>query len=246
MSEPSGHSSKTPLVIGLIAAAVIIGLVLAFWLPRRGAQPVAAEPQLPEIGAVAQRQATPPPAPVVERPAQPEPAPVAPIEETPTTAPTAPEVPAAVVEAMKNVAELPELFEATPTVPVEPEVEESAPTVAAASLDLSRVEPAVLAWANAWSGQRVDDYLEFYANEFVPPDRLSRDEWETQRFTRLRKPAWIKIELGDFRQRSIGRDRVSVTFSQAYSSDTFSDTVDKTLELVWEEGAWKIAKEDSS
>ncbi|MEE9562314.1 MAG: DUF4440 domain-containing protein, partial [Thermoanaerobaculia bacterium] len=147
--------------------------------------------------------------------------------------------------------ELPEAFKATPMAAVEPAIEEAAPIgepariAAVGSGDLSRVEPTVLAWAQAWSGQRVDDYLGFYAYEFAPPDGSSRDDWERQRFNRLRKPAWIKVELDGLRQQPIGADRVTVTFSQTYSSDTYSDSVAKTLELVWEDGAWKIASENS-
>jgi hypothetical protein len=74
---------------------------------------------------------------------------------------------------------------------------------------------------------------------------LSRDEWEIQRFNRLRKPAWIKVELNGLRHQPIDAERVSVTFTQAYSSDTFSDSVAKTIELVWEDGGWKIATENS-
>jgi uncharacterized protein (TIGR02266 family) len=216
-AETSDHGSKAPLLVGVIGAGLLLALALAYWLPQRGAQPDAVEPAAPEIAAAAQRQATPPPPPIVE--------------ETPEPAP--------------------ELFEEPPAAAVEPVIEEPAPIgepariAAVGSGDLSRVEPTVLAWAQAWSGQRVDDYLGFYANEFAPSDGTSRDDWETQRFSRLRKPAWIKVELDGIRQQPIGADRVTVTFSQAYSSDTFSDSVAKTLELVWEDGAWKIASENS-
>ena len=36
---------------------------------------------------------------------------------------------------------------------------------------------------------------------------------------------------------------MSVSFDQAYTSDTYSDQVRKTQVLVWQEGAWKIAEE---
>jgi hypothetical protein len=219
-AETSDHGGKAPLLVGVIGAGLLLALALAYWLPQRGSQPDAVEPPAPEIAAAAQRQATPPPPPTVE--------------ETPDPAP-----------------ELPELFEAPPAAAVEPVIEESAPIgepariAAVGSGDLSRVEPTVLAWAQAWSGQQVDEYLGFYANEFAPSDGRSRNDWETQRFSRLRKPAWIKVELDGISQQPVGADRVSVTFTQAYSSDTFSDSVAKTLELVWEDGAWKIASENS-
>ncbi|MGB6855073.1 MAG: PilZ domain-containing protein [Thermoanaerobaculia bacterium] len=227
-AETSDRGSKAPLLVSVIGVGLVVALALAYWLPQRGARPVAEEPPVPESGAVAQLQATPPPAPTAEVPD-----PTGSVEE------------ALVEETSVPAPELPELFEAQPTAAVEPAIEKPAPVEVAGSGDLSTVDATVLAWAQAWSGQQVDDYLGFYASEFNPPDGLSRDEWETQRFNRLRKPAWIKVELDGLRQQPIGADRVSVTFSQAYSSDTFSDSVAKTIELVWEDGAWKIASENS-
>jgi len=167
-------------------------------------------------------------------------------EELPVPDRTEPVEVVAVVETSDPTPELPEVFEATPAIQEAAPIGEPARIVAVGSGDLSRVEPTVLAWAQAWSGQRVDEYLGFYANEFAPSDGSSRDDWEKQRFNRLRKPAWIKVELDGLRQQPIGADRVSVTFSQAFLSDTFSDSVTKTLELVWEDGAWKITSENSS
>jgi uncharacterized protein (TIGR02266 family) len=210
-AETSDGGSKAPLLVGVIGTGLLLALALAYWLPQRGAQPVAKELPVPDRAE-----------------------------------------PVEVVAVVETSDPAPEAFEATPATAIEPAIEEAAPIgepariAAVGSGDLSRVEPTVLAWAQAWSGQRVDEYLGFYANEFAPPEGLSRDDWETQRFNRLRKPAWIKVELDGLRQQPIGTDRVSVTFSQAFSSDTFSDSVAKTLELVWEDGAWKIASENSS
>jgi uncharacterized protein (TIGR02266 family) len=219
----SDRGSKTPLLVGVIAAVLILAIVLVYWLPRRGTQPVAERSPASEVGAITQRQSTSPPAPVAEVL---EPTP--PVEQVAVEESSDP-APAAVEPAVE-----------------EPEpVAEPARTATVASSDLSRVEPTVLSWAQAWSGQRVDDYLGYYADEFVPPNGLSRDEWEIQRFNRLRKPAWIKVELNGLRHQPIDAERVSVTFTQAYSSDTFSDSVAKTIELVWEDGGWKIATENS-
>jgi hypothetical protein len=47
--------------------------------------------------------------------------------------------------------------------------------------DLRQVEAFVRAWAAAWAGQRVSDYLGFYAPDFVPAAGMSRGDWVTQR-----------------------------------------------------------------
>ncbi|MCP4205157.1 MAG: hypothetical protein GY769_24875 [bacterium] len=40
-------------------------------------------------------------------------------------------------------------------------------------------------------------------------------------------------------------DLVEATFFQNYRSSDFSDSVQKVVELVWEDGSWKISREDT-
>jgi hypothetical protein len=112
--------------------------------------------------------------------------------------------------------------------------------------DRRQVEAFVRAWASAWAGQRVNDYLGFYAPDFVPAGGMSRGDWVIQRRQRLSRPKWIKVEVGDMTQESMAEDRVSVSFPQTYEADTYSDEVTKTLVLVWLEDSWRIASEKSS
>ena len=60
---------------------------------------------------------------------------------------------------------------------------------------------------------------------------------------RIERPRSIVVEIGNARTVELGPERVSVSFDQAYTSDTYSDQVRKTQVLVWQEGAWKIAEE---
>lgn len=100
----------------------------------------------------------------------------------------------------------------------------------------------VEAWARAWSDQRVDDYLYFYASDFSPVGGASREEWEALRRERLSAPSFVKVSVA-FLDFETGESGAMVRFNQSYESDTFSDVVTKTLQLVREEGAWKIARE---
>lgn len=117
-------------------------------------------------------------------------------------------------------------------------------------------EPAELAalveaWARAWSEQRVEAYLYFYSQGFVPLGDMSRDEWQELRRVRVAAPGYVKVSVAflDFESGESaggsagGSDRALVRFNQSYESDTFGDVVTKTLELVREGGVWKIAKE---
>jgi len=118
----------------------------------------------------------------------------------------------------------------------EPEAEEQVPNAA----DLAAV---VEAWARAWAEQRVDDYLSFYSGEFVPANGSSPPEWREVRRQRVAAPEFVKVSVAFLDFDTTDPDRALVRFNQSYESDTFSDIVTKTLELVREDGAWKIVKE---
>ena len=109
--------------------------------------------------------------------------------------------------------------------------------------DPAAADAAVAAWAAAWSEQRVDDYLEAYSAEFVPPDGLRRGEWASQRRNRIQRPRSIRVSLGPMSRTELDDGRVRLTFEQSYETETYSDQVVKTLELLWEDDAWKIASE---
>jgi hypothetical protein len=132
--------------------------------------------------------------------------------------------------------EQPEALAPAATVPVE--APEPVPELPSAS-------EAVFAWARAWSEQRVDDYLSSYSKEFVPPNDLSRAEWEAYRRERLLAPSSITLTLEAVTEEEIETGRARVTFDQAYETATYSDKVRKTVLLVWEDDSWRIAVEES-
>ncbi len=101
----------------------------------------------------------------------------------------------------------------------------------------------VAAWVRAWSEQRVDDYLGFYARSFRPAWGLARGEWEARRRTRLEAPQFIDLEITGLEVETRGPGRVRVCFSQTYRSDSYRDRVQKTLILVLEEREWRIVEE---
>lgn len=125
--------------------------------------------------------------------------------------------------------------------PVEPEPE---PEPSEASvLELEDPTAVVQAWARAWSEQRVEDYLSFYARDFVPADSSSREEWKALRRTRVAGPEWIDVRVALADLQPLEDDRIAVVFLQSYESDLMTDVVLKTLEMVREDGVWKIAAE---
>jgi len=120
----------------------------------------------------------------------------------------------------------------------------------AADEDASQVssEMAALArdWAQAWSDQRADDYLGFYSRGFLIPGGMSREGWESQRRRRISRPSFIKLSLEFEASSFIDAGRGWIRFRQSYWSNSFSDVVTKRLELIREDGGWKILQESAS
>lgn len=106
-------------------------------------------------------------------------------------------------------------------------------------------ESAAQRWAAAWSSQRVEAYLAAYSDAFALPDELDRRTWEAQRRLRIQKPESIRVELGAVELLSFAADSATLRFNQSYVTESYSDRVSKTLELVWENEGWKIASESS-
>ena len=120
----------------------------------------------------------------------------------------------------------------------DPEPEPLSPTEAAID--------TVRAWAAAWSDQRVDDYLSYYAPDFRPPDGLGRDAWEERRRERLGRPAYIRVTITSLGAEAAGDGTVRATFGQEYKSDTFADQVTKVLTLAKRDGRWRILVEQAT
>ena len=121
-----------------------------------------------------------------------------------------------------------------------------AATSAAASepgIDSAGINATLLAWAKAWSAKDANAYLATYAPDFAPEGGLSRASWEQQRRDRISRPSRIGVRALNPEIVRIGADRVRVNFTQDYQSDSFSDQVNKALELRSTDGGWKIVRE---
>ncbi len=105
------------------------------------------------------------------------------------------------------------------------------------------VESAANKWAKAWSAQDVESYLASYGQEFVPPKRLSRKQWEKERRVRLRKPSFIKVKLSNMKINLHGKDYAEIKFTQSYQSDTYGDKVKKEILMRKVEDKWLITQE---
>ncbi len=117
------------------------------------------------------------------------------------------------------------------------------PTPAASTAVHDAVVKALDAWALAWSSRNVDGYLAAYSPEFKPDGGLGFAEWQAQRRVRIGKAKSIAVAVIDPDVQSIDANRVRVSFTQDYQSDTISDKVVKIVELTQSNGSWKITRE---
>lgn len=116
----------------------------------------------------------------------------------------------------------------------------AAPVAAAAN---DPVIKALDAWAAAWSSRDVDAYLAAYSPDFKPDGGLALGEWREQRRVRIGKAKSIAVAVLNPEITQLDAQRVSVSFTQDYTSDTIADKVTKVIELVQAGGSWKITRE---
>jgi tetratricopeptide (TPR) repeat protein len=120
---------------------------------------------------------------------------------------------------------------------------EPAPPPVPPPADPAEVENALRGWAAAWSARDVAGYLAHYADDFTPPNGLSRRDWEQARAQRIGAPSFIKVELADLQVTPHGSDHATAQFMQHYQSDQFSDSVLKSVLLKRAGTAWLITQE---
>ncbi|MDO9636290.1 MAG: DUF4440 domain-containing protein, partial [Thiobacillus sp.] len=86
-------------------------------------------------------------------------------------------------------------------------------------------------------------YLAAYAGNYAPAG-MTRSSWEAQRRARITAPQEIDVQVSDLKIEQQGTS-ASASFRQTYRSDRLTSTVNKTLKLALQDGAWRIVDETS-
>ena len=102
---------------------------------------------------------------------------------------------------------------------------------------------AVLAWASAWSNQKVESYLAFYAEDFKTPKGEARSEWDASRRQRISGPKKIEVVIESPKVVLDGEGSAAVSFRQIYTSDSLKVNSKKTLIMSRTQGRWVIQQE---
>jgi tetratricopeptide (TPR) repeat protein len=122
-------------------------------------------------------------------------------------------------------------------------VAEKKPAPPPAADAAAEVLKAVDSWAQAWSSKDVQAYLSHYAQDFDPPGKQSRTDWEKLRRARIEAPKTISVSIDSPKVTMEGSDAARVSFRQTYHSDRFNGTSNKTLVMTRTNGRWQILEE---
>lgn len=114
---------------------------------------------------------------------------------------------------------------------------------AAPAADCAKLPQAVETWLKAWNSKDVTAYLGSYSSNFVPGKGIDRKQWEAMRTSRIGKQGDISITTGKLTTARCDAKAAEVSFSQAYGSATYKDTVNKTLAFENVQGVWRITRE---
>lgn len=109
----------------------------------------------------------------------------------------------------------------------------------------AEVMQQVNAWVAAWEAKDYSNYINFYAPTFTPEGGVSRADWFQLRRSRIAGRDAIKVEIQKMNVRQDGNDRAFAEFRQLYQSSVYSDTTQKTLEMIKVNGKWLINRESS-
>jgi adhesin transport system outer membrane protein len=173
--------------------------------------------------AMAQLDATKPPAPPLPTPAVPGPNAMLPAGDTPP-------VPQARVPSSANA-------------PVVAPDQQPVPPSSAAGPEAQELTARVKAWAAAWAAKDFASYAAFYAPTFVPADGTSRDAWAKQRAQRIAAADQVQVDVSNVNLRRDAKDMVMVEFQQRYRSTTYRDVTLKALRWIKVGGQWLIERE---
>jgi adhesin transport system outer membrane protein len=118
------------------------------------------------------------------------------------------------------------------------------PTPVAVGPDVE-LENRIKSWAAAWSARDYGAYTGFYAPTFTPDGGLNREDWAQLRRSRISPREAISVDINDLKIRMDGPDRAFAEFRQVYQSKAYSDTTQKTLEMIRVGGKWLVNRESS-
>ncbi|MEQ9022732.1 MAG: hypothetical protein RLN82_08250, partial [Pseudomonadales bacterium] len=107
---------------------------------------------------------------------------------------------------------------------------------------IAQIRELVDLWAQTWSFQMVDDYLDLYSSDFVSQGGAPYEPWAELRRERIEAPDWIHVSVDELNV-FVNEDSAVAEFVQVYASSDFGADSRKTLVFQPEGNSWKIIRE---
>lgn len=105
------------------------------------------------------------------------------------------------------------------------------------------IQAAVHAWADAWAGKDLNVYFASYGQDFAPPGKQARKDWEESRRARIVGKSRISVKLSGLAI-AVQGSQATARFRQNYSAGALNVSSHKTLGLTKEaDERWVIVRE---
>lgn len=96
-------------------------------------------------------------------------------------------------------------------------------------------------WRKSWSSKDIDTYMQCYSRDFHSGG-LGKKDWRKKKTYLNRKYEYIQISIDNIIVERTSEE-AKISFFQKYESDLYQTSGKKTLQLVMEDGQWRIRKE---
>lgn len=106
----------------------------------------------------------------------------------------------------------------------------------------SSVNEFLIGWKKAWEGLDIDSYMSYYAVDFSTRG-MDKAGWKDDKAGKFAALKDVKVQIENIRFEASSPVSYTVTFTQKYQGDAYSDTGVKTIRLTGCPGDFKIKSE---
>ncbi|MEJ5374980.1 MAG: lipopolysaccharide transport periplasmic protein LptA [bacterium] len=117
----------------------------------------------------------------------------------------------------------------------------SSPGTSGSGIPTESAASFVERWRKAWQSRDIDAYMEFYSKKFKS-GTMDWKGWRAYKAATFKKAQSIQVSTEGLESKKLG-DKLRISFLQHYRADHHQDKGRKELELINENGQWKIVAE---
>lgn len=102
----------------------------------------------------------------------------------------------------------------------------------------------VESWASAWSRRDLVEYFSYYSPKFKAANGMKRETWNQYKRNIIERADFINVKIS-IKQIKIIEKKAFIKLNQQYRSNSHTDSSQKELVMLLEDGFWKIVSEKS-